>query len=366
MKTLNLNDENLYYIGGVVRDELLNKPCFDIDVTYQGSAIEYCKSLAKNGYGEILQINEPFGTARMLIDGEEIDFASTRNEVYEKKGHLPTVTEIGCELKKDVLRRDFTVNALAKSLKTGEIIDYTNGIDDLNNKILKVLHDNSFVDDPTRIVRGLKFSVRFGFTLDEYTKQLQNHYLNNVNYDMSYKRLKKELIETFNLNSQNAYEMFFEQGIYKLLGNKEITPPKYNIEKLVQNFNLEHTWLVYLGWMDLSCLPLTKDEQKIIDEYNLYKSMPVPQTDYEIYKMFNNKTLESILLYIINGGEIAKRYFEISDVTIEIDGNDLKELGILPSPKYAECFDYILLNKLENPDITKTQELTLAKKFFEL
>ena len=183
---------------------------------------------------------------------------------------------------------------------------------------------------------------------------------------MSYKRLKKELVETFNLNSQKAYEMFFEQRIYKLLTNENIIPPKYNIESLVNKYNVDFKWLVYLGWMDLSCLPLTKDEQKIIDEYNSYKVLPQPQTDYEIYKMFSDKSLESILLYIINGGEFAKRYFEISHIKIELNGDDLKTLGIKPSPKYAECFDFILKQKIIDPQITKTQELSLAKKFFNL
>ena len=70
-------------------------------------------------------------------------------------------------------------------------------MNDLENKKLRVLHDESFIDDPTRIIRGLKFAVRFGFELEEHTKKLQDEYLANINYDMSYKRVKKELIETF-------------------------------------------------------------------------------------------------------------------------------------------------------------------------
>ena len=195
MNIINLKDKNLYYIGGVVRDELLGRKSIDIDITYVGNAIEFAKTIPN---AEILQINEPFGTVRIKLDGEEIDIASTRCETYPKKGHLPIVKNIGCSLKEDILRRDFTINALAKSTLTSEIIDYTTGLEDIKTKTLKVLHDNSFIDDPTRIVRALKFAVRFGFDLDEHTKKLQNDYLKNINYDMSYKRLKKELIETFN------------------------------------------------------------------------------------------------------------------------------------------------------------------------
>ena len=203
MDIININDNsnNLYYIGGIVRDEILGLNSFDIDITYVGNAIEYCSK-----FGEVIQKNPDFGTVRVNVNGKIVDFASTRSESYPKKGHLPVVEKIGCSLKEDVLRRDFTINALAKNVSTGEIIDYTGGLEDLRNKKLRVLHDESFIDDPTRIIRGLKFSVRFGFDLEEHTKKLQDEYLADINYDMSYKRLKKELIETFNLNSQKAFE----------------------------------------------------------------------------------------------------------------------------------------------------------------
>ena len=205
---INDNSNKLFYIGGVVRDKLLGLESFDIDITYVGNAIEYCSK-----FGEVIQENPDFGTVRVNVKGKEVDFASTRSEKYPKKGHLPVVDKIGCSLKEDVMRRDFTINALAKSVTTGEIIDYTGGLEDLKNKKLRVLHDNSFIDDPTRIIRGLKFSVRFGFELEEHTKKLQKEYLSNINYDMSYKRVKKELIETFNLNSQNAFDKFINEKI---------------------------------------------------------------------------------------------------------------------------------------------------------
>ena len=125
MNIINLHDKNLYYIGGVVRDELLGKESFDIDLTYEGDAVEFAKNI--NGV-QIKQINKDFGTVRILYDGKEIDIASTRNEIYPHKGHLPEVFDIGCSLRDDVLRRDFTINALAKSTMTGEIKDFTGGL----------------------------------------------------------------------------------------------------------------------------------------------------------------------------------------------------------------------------------------------
>ena len=361
-----LNNEKLYYIGGIVRDEILGKKSFDTDITYQGNVIEFCKKLEQQGIGIIKQINDAFCTVKMIIDNQEIDFASTRDEIYEKKGHLPIVSDIGCDLKKDVLRRDFTINALAKSLKTNEIIDYTGGLQDLKNKTLRVLHDNSFIDDPTRILRGLKFSVRFNLTLDEHTKELQDEYLNSVNYDMSYKRLKKELIETFNLNSQQAFEKFFSDNIYKLLSEKNLTPPIYNIEKLINKYPVKNTWLVYLGWINLEKIPLTKLESKIINDYKILIKTNIKNDKYTIHKTFKNKEKESILLYtIMTNSKLGLEYFQIQDIKIDINGNDLMKLNIKPSQKYSECFEYILKEKLNNPTLNKCDEIELAKEFFK-
>ncbi len=361
--------ENLYYIGGIVRDEILGTKSFDIDLTYVGNAIDFVKKLDDI---EILKINEPFGTVRIKFNGKETDIASTRSEIYEKAGHLPTVTKIGCSLKEDVLRRDFTINAMAKNIKTGEIIDYTGGLEDIKKKKLRILHNKSFVDDPTRIIRALKFGVRFNFTLDENTEKLRSEYLKNVNYDMSYKRVKKELIETFNLNSQKAYDEFCNAKIYKLITTGNINKPEINIENLVDKYksilNENNIWLIYAGTIqDLANLEptFTKDEQKIINDFNAIKDKEL-KNDYDIYKTFENIRTESILLYaLLKDAGTAEHYLNnLKDIKIEITGKDLSELNIPPSPEYQECFNYILRKKLENNSIDKLCELELAAKFF--
>ena len=181
-----IKDKNLYYIGGVVRDEILGIPSFDVDFCYEGNAIEFSKNF------NVIKTNPDFGTVRIIFDNQEIDIASTRTETYPKHGHLPIVNNIGCSLKEDLSRRDFTINAMAKNTVTGEIVDYFNGLEDIKNKQLRVLHNNSFIEDPSRILRALKFAVRFDFELSYETKRLQEEYLNNINYDMSYHRIKKE------------------------------------------------------------------------------------------------------------------------------------------------------------------------------
>ena len=290
-----LKDDNLYYIGGVVRDEYLNIPSVDIDLCYEGNAIEYANN---NGFN-IIKTNNDFGTVRILLDNKEVDIASTRTETYPKKGHLPKVENIGCVLSEDLKRRDFTINAMAKRTSDGEIIDYFNGMGDIKNKKLRVLHKDSFIDDPTRIIRGLKFSVRFGFELSDETKLLQEEYLSNINYDMSYHRVRKELIETFNLNIAEAYDKFVEQGIYKLLG-EEVKAPKdkgISIKNALNGVKTDYVWLFYLmpfieTGFDIDKIYPQRAEKKIVEWVKKLKYQePVNNTPNEsiiIRRMLDN------------------------------------------------------------------------------
>ena len=259
------------------------------------------------------------------------------------------------------MRRDFTVNALAQNVATGEIVDYVGGLDDLKLKKLRILHDESFIDDPTRIIRGLKFRVRFGFDLDEHTRQLQEDYLANINYDMSYKRVKKELIETFNLNSNLAFKIFVNEGIYKLLSPEKFDLPEADVESLVTKYNPNNVWLVYLGLLpDLSRLEFTKEEKKILDDFYSIGNL---NNDFEIYKAFENKSIESILLYgIAKNLNAATRYLDIlRKIKILITGKDLLQLGITPSAEYQRIFDYVLSEKLKNSNLTFDDEIRLVK-----
>ena len=374
---INDNSNKLFYIGGIVRNELLGRESLDVDITYVGNAIEYCSK-----FGEVVQVNPDFGTVKVAMpshpslcnthspigtmDEVTVDFASTRSESYPQKGHLPVVEKIGCSLKEDVMRRDFTINALAKSVTTGEIVDYVGGLEDLKNKKLRVLHDESFIDDPTRIIRGLKFATRFGFELEEHTKKLQDEYLANINYDMSYKRVKKELIETFSLNSQSAFQKFIDQKIYKLVTPNDVEIPKVDVEKFINKYLADQPsscpaaiWLVYVGILgDLSRLPLTKIEQKILDDV----PKEVLKSDFELYKTFQNARIETVLLYAITKDETGARHYldDLRKIKLDITGKDLQTLGIKPSPKYQEIFDEVLKVKLKNPSMVKDDEIEEA------
>jgi len=358
MKIINLNDilrhselvsESLYYVGGFVRDSLLGIESCDMDFAYEG----------------VLEGSNEFGT--ICVDGHDI--ASTRCEEYPRPGHLPVITKLGCSLKEDAQRRDFTVNALYQGVNDRKIVDFVGGLEDLKNKKLRILHDKSFIDDPTRIIRGLKFAVRLGFELDEHTKALQDEYLANVNYDMCYKRVKDELMDT--LTSAEAFKRFIEQGIYKL-----VTPHPCHPEFISGSIHLDEckilkhggqsgvqddskVWLIYAGILgDLSRLDLTREEQKVVADYGN------PQTDLDIYHTFAPAPTEAVILHgILKDERVAHRYLDfLQNIKLEITGDDLKALGISPSPRYGEIFDRVLEQKFQNPSMTKQDELDFISR----
>lgn len=285
---MELKDKKLYYVGGVVRDEMIGATSLDIDYCYEGDAEKFAQNY------NIIKCNKDFGTVRILLDGKEIDIASTRTETYPKPGRLPVVGNLGCSLCEDLKRRDFTINAMAKRTTDGEIIDPFGGMEDLSKKQIKVLHEKSFIDDPSRIIRALKFSLRFGFSLEAETKQLQTEYLDNINYDMSFHRLKKELKETFCLNKQEAFNCFVSSGMYKLLGENQVVPKLANsIEDILNKYPTSNAWLVYMGFFDLSNFELTRQEKRILEWFERLKSE----------EPTNNTPFESILMSKIWAGK---------------------------------------------------------------
>lgn len=367
----------LYLIGGIVRDLLLNQKNLDIDITVEGDAIAFAHILEKQADAKILSLHKDFGTAKVEINNKKIDFASTRSEIYPKKGHLPVVADIGCSLEKDVLRRDFTINSLAISLNQedfADLIDYSGGLKDLKEKKIRILHDKSFIDDPTRIIRALKYSTRLGFDLEENTLKLQEGYLKNVNYDMCNKRIKQEIKKTFEQNLQLTFYKFINQKIYKLVTKKEVEKPKVNIGNLIKKYKPKYPWIVYFGIIAiqeneefLDKLEFTKVEKNIILNAKSLVNNAFKE-DFEIYKTLSGlKYEESLLILAVLGKEKEVCHYldNLSKIKLNINGNDLIKLGFKPSGKFNEAFDYVLNEKLKNPKMNKDEELELVKRFLD-
>jgi tRNA nucleotidyltransferase (CCA-adding enzyme) len=161
-----------WLVGGAVRDLLLGAPAIDLDVAIEGDAREVARELAERLGGESVE-HERFGTATVRAGELTVDLASTRRESYAEPGALPEVEP--ASLDEDLARRDFTVNAMAASLdraRLGELRDPHGGRDDLDAGVIRILHPGSFIDDPTRLLRAIRYEARFGFRMDPETERL--------------------------------------------------------------------------------------------------------------------------------------------------------------------------------------------------
>jgi tRNA nucleotidyltransferase (CCA-adding enzyme) len=164
--------QELYIVGGVVRDLLLGRANFDFDLVVEGNAIALAQKLAKENQAK-LTIHSRFGTAKLAYPDFDIDLATARRETYSRPGALPTVTP--GSLKDDLIRRDFSINAMALHLNPqqfGELVDLYNGREDLEHRLIRILHTRSFIDDATRILRALRYEQRLGFKLETETENL--------------------------------------------------------------------------------------------------------------------------------------------------------------------------------------------------
>jgi tRNA nucleotidyltransferase (CCA-adding enzyme) len=164
--------QRLYMVGGAVRDIILERPTLDIDLVIEGDAAGMAQEIAKINRAKVT-LHPRFGTASLQWHNRSIDVVTARAETYTRPGALPTVKP--GTIADDLARRDFTINAIAIELNPthfGEIIDFHNGQKDIDNKLVRVLHDNSFTDDATRIWRAIRYEQRLDFNIEPKTLDL--------------------------------------------------------------------------------------------------------------------------------------------------------------------------------------------------
>jgi len=164
--------QTVYLVGGVVRDLLLDYPSFDLDLVVEGDAVKLAQQMAEITQAKLLT-HPRFGTAKFSYSNFNLDMATARGETYAQPGALPVVTP--GTLKDDLSRRDFSINAMAISLTSndyGELVDPYQGKNDLEHRLIRILHPRSFIDDATRILRAVRYEQRLGFELEPQTAQL--------------------------------------------------------------------------------------------------------------------------------------------------------------------------------------------------
>ena len=196
---------SVYIVGGPVRDLLLGVSNCDLDFVVEGKGIEFAKILNASLKGR-LKIHQAFKTATIERKDYRVDIATARSESYKRPAAYPDVWP--GSVKEDLFRRDFTINAMAVSINRkgfGQLVDYYGGSEDLEKGIIRVMHDRSFIDDPTRIFRAVRFSLRFGFKIEPHTKDLiKKAILAGLIGEVNRGRIKKE-VELF-LNENNPQE----------------------------------------------------------------------------------------------------------------------------------------------------------------
>jgi tRNA nucleotidyltransferase (CCA-adding enzyme) len=224
--------QNVYLVGGVVRDLLLRRSNADVDFVVEGDGIAFARTLCTR-YGGELNSFAPFGTAKWLLSADtadrlgltfgnlphHLDFATARNEFYTHPTALPTVYRGSIKL--DLGRRDFTLNTLAVQISPpaayGRILDYYGGLTDLEAGLIRVLHSLSFVDDPTRILRAVRFSHRLGFTIEARTEELIQHALPMLGR-VTGERVRNELTLLFNEHTpEEALVRLLQMGVLEAI-----------------------------------------------------------------------------------------------------------------------------------------------------
>src|SRR4029079_1484243 len=208
---------SLYLVGGVVRDLLLKRKNWDLDLTVEGNGIAFARLVAER-YGSGLAVFARFATSRLVFPtGLKVDIATTRRESYAQPAALPDVEP--ASLNEDLYRRDFTIDAMAIQLNPGQfgrLYDPYGGQHDLKAKTLRVLHARSFQDDPTRIFRAIRFEQRFGFRVERITMRLLIQAAStNLIQQLSGPRLQNEIVLL--LAEQDPVRAIVRLGRLKLL-----------------------------------------------------------------------------------------------------------------------------------------------------
>ena len=388
-----------YAVGGFVRDILLNRKNFDIDIVIEGDGILFAKSLAAS-LDARLRAHKKFRTAVVILEnGRKIDIATARIEYYQSPGALPTV-EIG-SLKLDLYRRDFSINTLAIKLNPdgfGTLIDFFGGQMDLKRKVIRALHNLSFVEDPTRVFRAIRFEQRFGFKIAKLTSGLiENAVRMDFVKQLSGRRLFSELRLILEEEKPiKALQRLNQYNLLQVIHPKMSFPPTLNrlvgsVDKILAWHKLLflddscRRWVVYILVLERSfnqkiaqefCerLELNERYQKLFVNEKNRADLCLKWLDHRkglrnsaIYKKLRPFCTEALLYMMACTARdetrraISKYFTKLRTKTTYLRGKDLKGLGIEPGPIYHKILDKLLDARLDHELNTRTDELEFVK-----
>ncbi|HTZ18390.1 MAG TPA: CBS domain-containing protein, partial [Dissulfurispiraceae bacterium] len=385
-----------YLVGGCVRDILRRERNLDLDIVIEGDGIAFAKKLAE-GLGAKVAVHQTFGTAAVKKDTFKLDVATARTEYYESPAALPKVET--SSLKRDLYRRDFTINTLAIKINKkdfGSLIDFFGGQRDLKDRVIRVLHNLSFVEDPTRAFRAIRFSERFGFKLTRHTENLIKLAVKMDIFDkLSGTRLCDELDLIF--RETDPIKSLQKLGDYNLL--KVIHPRISFTAELEAIMRAVHDTI---SWFDLLFLDekydkailyimallhgLSRDEREAalirlsVVEKNrslirqgfqtaakIARNL-IPGNPVMTYHLLSECGIEAMLFSMASLQDSEKKkaisnfLLELRTVRPLIRGADLKALGLQPGPIYSRIFGEVLNEKLMKRLPSRRDEITFVKR----
>ncbi len=409
----NLADEggvSLYLVGGVVRDLLLKRETWDLDLTVEGDGIGFARLVADR-YRAGLAVFERFATARLAFpDGLKMDIATTRRESYAQPALLPTVQPASIE--EDLSRRDFTINAMAIQLNRatfGQLFDPYGGQRDLRARVIRVLHEGSFQDDPTRIFRAIRFEQRFGFHLETTTLRLLAQAASmNLIQRLSGPRLQNEVLLLF--AERDPVRAIARLGQLKLLRflHRHLCYTK-SVKRTVAAVPKALAWwgrrfpesvidkpIVYLMALSSESSPavvatmirrlaLSREQAKKVNigrhrVDRMMKRLTDPGTvrHSQVFRLLIDFSDEACVLLLAKqasaqaagGGSLLKRqlvaYMKNSAMKTVLTGRDLQAMGLQPGPLYTTILGKILDERIDGMITTEADERAFLQKRFGL
>ena len=371
---------DLYLVGGVVRDLLLERANLDLDLVVEGDAIQLARSLADKNKVKLV-IHSRFGTAKLHFEDFNLDIATARKEVYIRPGALPDVQP--GTIAEDLFRRDFSINAMAlflNSKKFGEVIDLYNGRKDINNCRIRILHSDSFKEDATRIFRAFRYEQRLGFCLERSTSELIKRDAAMIK-TISGDRLRHELMlilkEEYPEKCLRRLDQFtiLKELQDSLRGDKWLNEKFGEARQLNKISSLTAVYLCLLVYRltqseneqllqhlnfpktlaDAMCQALTlkarlvdlqKQEMSNNEIYKLLINFAVPAVEANMVASQMNIVKQRILLYLT----------ELRIKKPLLNGERLKQLGVPQGPELGRLLSLLLEKKLDEQVRSKSDE----------
>jgi len=380
--------QSLYLVGGVVRDLLLGRTNFDLDLVVEGNAIELARQLTEIKQGKITT-HPRFGTAKLQWNKWSVDLATARSETYVKPGALPKVKPDS--LSSDLFRRDFTINTMAIHLnpaRYGELLDLHGGRDDLKHKLIRVLHEKSFTDDATRIWRGLRYEQRLNFQLETNTLELLKRDIpmldtisgDRIRYEMECILQEERPEKVF----RRAEELNVLQGLDPGLKGNGWLAEKFKQARQLSSPNLPPFGL----YLALLAYRLTEEESEhLISHLRLSKSVAQTLQDTmaiktnlqalanpalnpsSIYRLLHGYSPSAIMANSLAGdSNVARQHIQLflnklRYVKPALNGDDLIRMGIAPGPRIKEILQLLHEARLDGKVTSKKDEEELVREW---